>query len=501
MSKKITSRARISLREVEEKADGYTYTTFLVRWREDGKDRKKRFKDKAEAEGFVLTKQVELGNKNTSLHNVVTRLSSDQVREAESAFQRLGEKYTLAEAVEFFLSNFTRPDFTISIAKATRAFLEGKEKDGVRHRSIVQLESTLRQFEAFAFIHGLDEGEKIALESGRAALAKRALATPEEIARRMPKEHRAPFRAAVRETGENSPAVLPAVLEALPVDVRNAAADAREAIEKKRQPSDWQIVAEIRGTVSEPDLHTVTTPLVESFLRSLRGKDGISNASRKTWNNSRADLHSFFAWCVDEQRRWLPKNPASPIVKFKLSRGIPDVLSIGQAEALMAHVASFEEGALVPYFALALFTGMRTGEEGELHKLANHADRGKLIDLENGVIHVQPEISKTGQYRQVKIQENLARWLVAFPLPILPVNHSRMIRAVRAKFKLTHDILRHTFFSMHIAAFESVGRAALEGGNTEGIIRRHYLNMTSPEEGKRFWQISPATGEKIIKIA
>jgi hypothetical protein len=72
---------------------------------------------------------------------------------------------------------------------------------------------------------------------------------------------------------------------------------------------------------------------------------------------------------------------------------------------------------------------------------------------------------------------------------------------VRAQFKLTHDILRHTFFSMHIAAFESVGRAALEGGNTEGIIRRHYLNMTSAGEGKRFWEIQPGTGEKIVQIS
>lgn len=500
MSEKITSRARITLREIEEKADGYTYTTFLVRWRENGKDRKKRYKDKAEAEGFVLTKQIELGNANVSLHNVVTRLTPEQVREAESALHRLGDRYTLAEAVDFFLSNFTRPDFTISIAKAVRAFLEAKEKDGVRPRSIVQLESTLRQFEAFAFLHGLPESEQGAVENGRATVAKRLLATPEEIARQMPKEYRAPFRAAIREAGENSPAVLPDVFPALPVDVRNAAADAREAIERKRQPSDWQVVAEIRDTVTEPDLHTVTTSLVEAFLRSLRGKDGVSNASRKTWNNFRADLHSFFAWCADSQRRWLPHNPASPIVKFKVSRGVPDILSLGQAEALMEHVASFEKGALVPYFALALFAGLRTGEEGELHKLAKHADRGKLIDLENGVIHIQPEISKTGQYRQVKIRENLARWLVAYPLPILPKNHSRLIRAVRAKFKLTHDVLRHTFFSMHIAAFDSVGRAALEGGNTEGIIRRHYLNMTSPEEGKRFWQIGPATGEKIVQI-
>ncbi len=501
MSKQITSRARVSLREIEESADGYTYKTFLVRWRENGKDRKKRFKNQAEAEGFVLTKEVELGNESVSLHNTVTRLSPDQVREAESAFQRLGDRYTISEAVEFFLSNFTRPDFTIPIAKAVRAFLEAKEKDGVRPRSIVQLESSLRQFEAFAFIHGLTEGEKIALESGRASLAKQALATPEEIARKMPKEHRAPFRAAVREAGEGSPAVLPEVLAALPAEVRNAAADTREDIERKRHPSDWQIVAEIRGNVSEPDLHTVTTPLVEAFLRSLRGKDGISNASRKTWNNFRADLHSFFAWCADSQRRWLPNNPASPIVKFKVSRGIPDILSLGQAEALMNHVSSFEKGALVPYFALALFAGLRTGDDGELHKLANHPERGKLIDLDNGVIHIQPEISKTGQYRQVKIRENLSRWLVAYPLPILPVNHSRLIKGVRAQFKLTHDILRHTFFSMHIAAFESVGRAALEGGNTEGIIRRHYLNMTSAGEGKRFWEIQPATGEKIVQIA
>jgi site-specific recombinase XerC len=307
----------------------------------------------------------------------------------------------------------------------------------------------------------------------------------------MPKEHRAAFRSAVRNTGETSPIVLPKIFADLSTEIRNSAADAREAIEKKRQPLVWQIVAEIRGTVTEPDLHTVNTPLVESFLRSLRGKDGISNASRKTWNNFRADLHSFFSWCADSQRRWLPNNPASPIVKFKVNRGVPDVLALGQVEALMNHVASFEKGALVPYFALALFAGLRTGEDGELHKLANHPDRSKLIDLDNGVIHIQPEISKTGQYRQVKIRENLSHWLVDYPSPILPINHSRLIKKVRARFGLTHDILRHTFFSMHIAAFESVGRAALEGGNTEGIIRRHYLNMTSAKEGKRFWQIQP----------
>lgn len=503
MSRRIQKANKVSLREIEETADGYSYKTFLARWKEDGRDRKKRFKDQMEAEAFILTKQVELGNKDAVLHSAVTRLSPGQVHEAEAAFQRLGDRYTLTEAVEFFLSNFTRPDFTLPIVDAVKAFLEGKEREGVRPRSIVQLASTLRQFEAFAFIHNLDGGEKTAFETGRTILTKQALPTPEEIARRMPKEHRAQFRDAVRETGESSPAILPAVLAALPANVRNAAADTREEIERNRQPSNWQIVAEIRGTVSEPELHTVTTPLVEGFLRSLRGKDGVSEANRKTWNNFRADLHSFFSWCADPQRRWIPSNPASPIVKYKISRGIPETLSLGQCEALMQYVAGFKEGALVPYFALALFAGLRTGDE--LLKLSKHSERGKLIDLENGVIHIQPEISKTHQYRQVLIRGNLSRWLTAFPLPLLPKNHPRLIATVRAHFKINNergrDILRHTFFSMHIAAFGSVGRACLEGGNTEGVARRHYLNMTSAEEGKRFWNIEPNTGEKIIKFA
>ena len=139
MSRRIQKACKISLREIEETTDGYSYKTFLARWREEGKDRKKRFKDQMEAEAFILTKQVELGNKDAVLHNAVTRLSPGQIHEAEAAFQSLGERYTLTEAVQFFLSNFTRQDFTIPIAEAVKPFLEGKDKEGVLPRSIVQL--------------------------------------------------------------------------------------------------------------------------------------------------------------------------------------------------------------------------------------------------------------------------------------------------------------------------------------------------------------------------
>ena len=239
-------------------------------------------------------------------------------------------------------------------------------------------------------------------------------------------------------------------------------------------------------------------PLRETVI-ALRAKDGVEKASRKTWNNYRADLSSFFNWCGDHERRWIGDNPAVRVKKFKkLDRDLPATLSLAECEALMRHVESHADGVMVLYFALALFTGLRTGPTGELQKLARHPDREKLIDLKTGVIHITPEISKTGQKRQVMIRPNLRAWLERSAPEILPKNHDRILKTIRAEKKLTHDVLRHSFFSYHVGAFRSVGDAALEGGNSESVIKTHYLNLTTRTEGEAFWRIAPK-GVKLAK--
>ena len=115
-------------------------------------------------------------------------------------------------------------------------------------------------------------------------------------------------------------------------------------------------------------LHEVTSQDVERYLRSLRARDGVNQASRKTWNNYRADLHLFFEWCNDRQRRWLSSNPAADTTRFKIDGDHIEVLNLERARSLLNHVAEFKGGKLVRYFALALFAGVRPG--GELEKLA-----------------------------------------------------------------------------------------------------------------------------------
>jgi hypothetical protein len=51
--------------------------------------------------------------------------------------------------------------------------------------------------------------------------------------------------------------------------------------------------------------------------------------------------------------------------------------------------------------------------------------------------------------------------------------------------------MRHTFISMHVAKYRSMGEAALQAGNSESIIRKHYLDLKTPAEAEQFFGIMP----------
>jgi hypothetical protein len=437
-----TAADKLHVREIEATEHGRRVKFFRVEgYLPDGTRLRKRFKTLAEAEGELAVQRVKVTNDSTAINTVNTPLSLEQVRDAEGAINRLKGHYSLAEAVEYFLRHYAEPDEAKPLEEALKAFLDSRERAGVRGRSILQLKSTVTAFVRWFTL------DQLPAELGPDLRAARAATPPGK---------------------ENVPAAILKQLETISPEFPRAA------------------------------VHQVATADVVRFLGLIRTKEGTAPATRKTWNNYRADLHAFFAWSADRQRRWIRENPVSAVDKFKVGRGVPTALTVKQSKELMEYVAGYKAGAMVPYFALALFAGIRTGPGGELFKLARHKDLVRLIDLKRGVIHIQPEISKTHEYRQVLLRPNLKAWLKAFPGEILPKNHDRMIKEIRAHFTLEHDILRHTFFSMHVAAFKSVGEAAIEGGNTEKVVKKHYLNLSGYTEGKTFWEIAPkATGKRV----
>jgi hypothetical protein len=111
------------VREVEYKKDGKTYSSYEVIWKDSSNKRqRKRYTDREEAVLFSNEKHTALLN-NGSAHRVLsTVLPESTLREAEACVTRLGAKYTLTEAVDYFLRHFHAPDFTITLGEASTKF-------------------------------------------------------------------------------------------------------------------------------------------------------------------------------------------------------------------------------------------------------------------------------------------------------------------------------------------------------------------------------------------
>jgi integrase len=221
----------------------------------------------------------------------------------------------------------------------------------------------------------------------------------------------------------------------------------------------------------------------------LLGYFEARRAAHKTFNNRRGIVSAFLRFAL--QRDWIADNPLAKIPprRIRRRRGCAVTFSASQAKGLMAFVEDHYPTA-VPFFALCLFAGirpcLRTGEILRLQPVH--------FKLDADLIRIDGEVSKVREPRNVTIQPNLAAWLRAYPLkkfPIIPANLQHIREKVAQKFPLAHDVMRHSFISFFVAKFRSIGEAALQAGNSENIIRKHYLDLKTTEEAEQFFGILP----------
>ena len=233
----------------------------------------------------------------------------------------------------------------------------------------------------------------------------------------------------------------------------------------------------------------LSAPMLTEFFR--RGQ-----VSKKSFNNRRGLIGVFLKHCM-VVNDWIAVNPIDRVPHFRgigHRRGSAPTLSAQKCAEIMQWAQENHGGALVPFTALCLFAGIRPDlYEGEISKL-----EPAHVRLDTGVILIEPEVSKVRMKRAITIQPNLAAWLKAYPLerfPIMPRGFRRLRLEFRKRFELSHDILRHTFISMFVGKFRSMGDAALQAGNSEAIIRKHYLDLKSKDEANEFFNIVPRAWE------
>lgn len=380
------------------KVDAQGYVFYRVQgWQENGKWQRRRFKDRAEAETFAASHRVHMENQGRAQRMVLSPLTDAQHEEALQAFDKLGSTYRLVDAVDFFLKHHRPPEFTIRLADAIAIYVDDKERDGLRPRTVHGIGWTLKLF--------------------------------------------------------------------------NTATD-------------------------NPHVHEITAQQAELFLRGLRAKNGKDKATRRTWEIHRGALNGFFEWCIvsdaSTNRPFTFSNPVAAVRKFS-SRQVREEQDAKPATTLPVDVRRmfsvlmrWRGGVLVRPFAFLYFAGIRPDE---LKRMAGR--ERELVNLKTRTITIPANVSKTRHERQVAISDNLVAWLKAFPGDLIPKNFEALNKKVRKHFELTHDEARHSFISYHVALHRSIGDAALQAGNSESIVKRHYLNTHTQEEGGEFFGIAP----------
>ena len=366
----------------------------VTSWRVDGRLHgvriRKNFKTREEAIAEKATQELKALQADAGLQSATTFLSEEQLREAETAFNRLKEKpRSLSFYLDYALTNYREPETQRLLADAVADYTAAKdherEQDQISESHLVFMKRDLKRF-----------------------------------VRSFPK-----------------------------------------------------------STVAE----LTAERLINYF--------NLGKPSLKTYNNRRGIVSTFLKFAF--QRGWISENPIAkvPHHRIRRKRGAVATLSTAKAAELMAAVEALDGGRFVPFFALCLFAGIRPClRTGEILRL-----KPEDVNLETGFIFVSADVSKVREPRKVTIQPNLIAWLKAYPPtdehPIVPKNLQHIRARIAKAHGLSHDIMRHTFISMFVAKFRSIGEAAIQAGNSEAIIRKHYLDMKSQTEAEEFFGIMP----------
>lgn len=237
-------------------------------------------------------------------------------------------------------------------------------------------------------------------------------------------------------------------------------------------------------------LHEVTALQIDTWIKGL-------NLAKRSRNNERAAVITFSLWARDHGHLPLGMPVAAAQLKKLDAPTTVTIFPVAVVVKLLAAIQK-ERPALLAYVTLGFFAGVRPGELTRL-------DFASAIRWNHDDIEIRADQAKTGFRRLTKLQPNLKAWLADFKNAkglIAPSHADKKLAAfAKAKgFGWPKDVMRHSFISYAVAMTQQIGQVALWAGNSEAIIKRHYLERVTEAEGNAFFSILPGEPANVIAI-
>ena len=285
-----------------------------------------------------------------------------------------------------------------------------------------------------------------------------------------------------------------------PVSEKKTVAEASQEflalkLAQRRRPA---TVSDLKSRIGFLAKHCGAKQVSQVSSNELQGLILQPGIEPQTQKHRHTKFGQFFSWCV--KRRYCITNPVALLDAPEVEDNDPQVYDLGEVKALLRAARDHKNGKLIPYFALALFAGLRPAE---LHRISWSA-----IMLDEKIIRIVGGAAKRRKRRVVEISENLVEWLRPHVgQPIVGKNFQKDFNAVRrlagfkgsmfrkgdeARKEWIADGLRHTSLSNHLVCHDHEGKTARWAGNSPDILHDKYKALVTVKEATDFWALTPA---------
>ncbi len=229
-------------------------------------------------------------------------------------------------------------------------------------------------------------------------------------------------------------------------------------------------------------IEKVHAPDIKMFLNSRQ-------VGARRWNNLRDQVVTLFRFARSE--RYLPKDrttEAEEVIKMKVARKTVAMFTPEELDVILENTRAVWR----PWVLISAFAGIRTFEVLRMDWSSIRWDQ-KLIDL-------PPEVTKVNERRIVPMCDALVKSLTPWRHTAGPVCEDKVpqreieqivakVQKERPSFRWKHNALRHGYGSYRTALTQNVPQVALEMGNSIQMIKRHYLEAKTFEQGLRWFRV------------